>query len=75
MYFRSVTSANKSPLGSSARSTLAWFCVLAGVLLTALAFYDLIDGERNVSLWVGIVCWPIVAISGALQLVRIRREG
>jgi hypothetical protein len=75
MYFRSVTSPKRSPLGSSARSTLAWFSVLAGLLLTALAVYDLADGERNPSLWLAIVCWPIVTISGALQVVRIRRDG
>jgi hypothetical protein len=54
---------------------LAWFCVLGGVLLTVLAIYDLASGERNPSLWLAVVCWPLVAVAGALQIVFIRREG
>jgi hypothetical protein len=54
---------------------LAWFCVLGGVLLTVLAIYDLANGERNPSLWLAVVCWPLVAVAGALQIVFIRREG
>jgi hypothetical protein len=62
-------------MGSSARSLLAWFCVVGGVLLTILAIYDLANGERNPSLWLAVVCWPLLAIAGGLQIVFIRRQG
>lgn len=69
-----VTFSGSTPTGSSARSGLAWFCIVAGIALTALAIYDLANGERNPSLWVAVICWPLVAIAGVLQLIRIRGE-
>ncbi|OZG29129.1 hypothetical protein BH683_010695 [Williamsia sp. 1138] len=69
-----VTFTGSTPPGSSARAGLAWFCVVAGIALTALAVYDLANGERNPSLWVAVICWPLVAISGGLQLIRIRGQ-
>lgn len=71
-YLRPMATRNPRLRNSSLR-TLQWVSLVIGVLLTALALYDLSNGERSISVWVALVCWPIVAIASIVQLVRLRR--
>jgi hypothetical protein len=54
---------------------LNWVALLIALALTAVAIYDIANGERNFSVWLSIICWPIVVIGSAVQLARIRRDG
>lgn len=55
------------------RVRLNWITLVIGLALTVLAVYDLLHGERSASEWIAIVCWPIVTIGSAVQLVRLQR--
>ncbi|MBY6368595.1 hypothetical protein HQ604_18510 [Rhodococcus corynebacterioides] len=50
------------------RRKLNVFTFVVGAALTILAIYDLSIGERAASVWIAIVCWPIVAATSAHQL-------
>ena len=50
------------------RRKLNVFTFVVGAALTILAIYDLSIGERAASVWIAIVCWPIVAVGSAYQL-------
>ncbi|PCK25674.1 hypothetical protein CHR55_19315 [Rhodococcus qingshengii] len=60
-----------SPTASRIR-TLNWIAFGIGILLTALAIYELVQGERSTSVWIAVVCWPIVATLSAVQLFKSR---
>ena len=67
-------SNTNSATSTSLRKNLIWIATVIAVLLTALAIYDIANGERNISVWLSIVCWPIVAILNAVQLYRLSRQ-
>lgn len=47
--------------------------LVVSILLTALAVYDITKGDYGVSVWVGVICWPVVAIVNCIELYRLRR--
>jgi hypothetical protein len=67
-------STTNSSTNDSLRRNLIWLAAIIAVLLTAMAIYDIANGERNVSVWLSIVCWPIVAILNGVQLYRLNRR-
>ncbi|PYE15429.1 hypothetical protein DFR67_11090 [Williamsia limnetica] len=67
-------STTNSSTNDSLRRNLIWLATIIAVLLTAMAIYDIANGERNVSVWLSIVCWPIVAILNGVQLYRLNRR-
>jgi hypothetical protein len=55
------------------RSVLNWLVLVISVALTAMNLVDLLGGDASWSVWLGIVCWPIVAVCTAYELVTHRR--
>ena len=47
---------------------------IVSILLTAFAIYDIANGEHSFSVWLAIVCWPIVAIANGIKLYKLRRN-
>lgn len=55
-------------MSTETRRILHWVVLVLAILLTALSAYYLISGERGFAVWVGVICWPIVAASSAYNL-------
>ena len=49
------------------------FIVIA-VILTVASIIDLVSGQTGTSIWIGVVCWPIVAVLSAVQIVQVRKQ-
>lgn len=59
----------------STRNTLHWIVLVIALFLTVINLYDLIKGESSLSIWIGMVCWPIVAGCSIYQIVTGKRAG
>ncbi|MFA5608277.1 MAG: hypothetical protein WDA07_14060 [Leucobacter sp.] len=46
---------------------------MIALVLAVLSIIDLVTGTSSVSIWVGVVCGPIVFITSVYQIVRVRR--
>ena len=57
----------------STRRYLNWFVLVISVSLIVVNLYDLAQGNSSVAVWVGMVCWPIVAGCTAYEMVTGRR--
>jgi hypothetical protein len=55
------------------RRNLNWALLGVSVALTVLNLVDLLGGDASWSVWLGVVCWPIVAICTAYELATHRR--
>lgn len=55
------------------RKTVLWVVMVISIFLTAITIYDLVQGESTFALWVGVICWPIVAICTGYLLVQSGR--
>lgn len=56
------------------RKTVLWVVMVISIFLTAITIYDLVQGESTFALWVGVICWPIVAICTGYLLVQSGRH-
>jgi hypothetical protein len=50
------------------RRRLLWAVLVIAISLTVVNLVDLVRGDTSVSIWIGLVCWPIVAIANVYQL-------
>ena len=55
------------------RRNLNWVVLVISVALIAMNVIDLVGGDASWSVWLGIVCWPIVAACTAYELATHRR--
>ena len=49
---------------------LQWVALVIAVVRSVLTIIDLASGTTGVSLWTGLVCWPIVAVCSVIYLVK-----
>ncbi|PXW32414.1 UNVERIFIED_CONTAM: hypothetical protein DES50_103197 [Williamsia faeni] len=68
--FDQVTNTGSSKNDALTRNLLV-VVEIAAILLTAVAIYDIANGEHSLSVWVAIVCWPIVAIFNGVKLFKL----
>lgn len=50
------------------RRRLLWAVLVIAVTLTFVNVVDLVRGDSSLSVWIGLVCWPIVALANIYQL-------
>ncbi len=50
------------------RRRLDVFLFVVAAALSFMAIYDLAQGERATSVWIAVVCWPIVAVATCWRL-------
>ena len=62
-----------SDTSRATRIRLQWISFVVGIALTVVAVYDIVGGQHNISVWIAIICWPLVAVLSAVQLVRLSR--
>lgn len=65
---------NDSTKSASLARNLLVIVLIVSILLTALAIYDMVNGEDGLSVWVAIICWPIVAIANGFKLYKLRQN-
>ena len=44
------------------------FLFVVAAALSFTAIYDLAQGERATSVWIAVICWPIVAVATCWRL-------
>ncbi|XPP26387.1 MAG: hypothetical protein ACNYNX_12365 [Leucobacter sp.] len=54
--------------------TLQTVAIVIAVFLTVMVVLDLVNGQHSPSVWIGLVCWPVVAILGVVQIVQVRKR-
>ncbi|SNS99740.1 hypothetical protein [Rhodococcoides kyotonense] len=55
------------------RIKLQWVSLVVGVALSIVAIYDISQGQHSTSVWIAIVCWPLVSVLSVVQLIRLRQ--
>lgn len=53
---------------------LQWVALVAALFVTAVAVYDLLNGQNNMTTWFSLILWPVIAILNVVQLVRLNRR-
>lgn len=49
---------------------IQWLLLVISVGLTIATVVDLVGGATGSSLWIAVFCWPIVAVSAVIGIVR-----
>lgn len=53
---------------------IQWALLVISLFLTVATIVDLAQGATGSSLWIAVVCWPIVAIAAVVGIVRYRGQ-
>lgn len=63
-------------MSKSARTTITIQSIVAliATILTIATIIDIAAGHSSTSLWIAVVCWPIVIVLSVFQIVRARRQ-
>lgn len=48
--------------------------LVISTFLAITTIVDLATGHQGLSLWIAAICWPIVAIVSAYQIIQVRRQ-
>jgi hypothetical protein len=60
---------------NSTRRNLQWLVLALSILLTASSLVNVIRGEGEFFAWIGLICWPILAVASVYNLRTGGKDG